>query len=345
MRAAFSPGTKLLRTSSGRRRLSLAMLAAGAVMNVPAQNTGGLRLVVSIPLEGVSGRIDHMAIDRNGNRLFIAALGSNAVEVLDLKTHRIIRSIRDLREPQGICYLGDLNALAVANGGDGTCRIFDASSFRLLHSVDLSEDADNIRFDSARGLLAVGAGDGTLAFIDPASGTVRGSVSLAAHPESFQLERDGHRIFVNLPDADQIAVLDRQARKILDTVVPDSARSNFPMALDDFHHRLFVGCRRPARLLAFATDTLRQIASLPVCGDADDLWYDRLTDRIFLSCGEGFIAVVKASDNGSLRMSEKIPTAPGARTSLYIPEQKTFYLAVPARGARRAEIRIYAVQN
>src|ERR1043165_6896529 len=107
-----------------------------------------MQLIQTIPLPNTSGRIDHLSIDLQGQRLFVAALGNNSVEVLDLKAGKVIHSISDFSEPQGVLFLAAPNQLFVTNGGNGLCQIFDASSFTALSRIDLGGDADNIRHDS-----------------------------------------------------------------------------------------------------------------------------------------------------------------------------------------------------
>src|SRR5262249_14687180 len=153
------------------------------------------------------------------------------------------------REPQGIGNAADAKIIAVANGQGEGVQLIDATDFRVVRSVRLGDDSDNVRYDAAAKRLYVGYGGGALAAIDPADGRVVGQVKLAGHPESFQLERSGSRIFVNVPNAGHVAVVDRRTMTIVATWPVTEARSNYPMALDEDGHRLFIGCRRPAKVL------------------------------------------------------------------------------------------------
>src|SRR5438132_4001906 len=154
-----------------------------------SQDNPPLKLVQTIALPGVEGRIDHLSADVKGHRLFVAALGNNTLEVVDLAQGKRIRSIMGLREPQGVVYIPELDQFVVANGDDGTVRTFDGKSFMTVSSLMLGGDADNVRYDSTGGRLVVGYGAGALGFIDAKSHRVSGTVKLAAHPESFQLEK------------------------------------------------------------------------------------------------------------------------------------------------------------
>jgi DNA-binding beta-propeller fold protein YncE len=317
------------------------MWTAWAVCVLPLAGAGPAPLapVGSIELPHVEGRIDHMAYDPAGSRLFVAALGNNTVEVVDLKGGHHLRSLPGFREPQGLSVAPNPTQIAVANGqGEGVQLLAD--DYRVARSITLGDDSDNVRYDGAAGRFYVGYGSGALAAIDASSGRVTGTVKLAGHPESFQLERSGARIFVNVPSAGHIAVVDREQMEILGTWPVDAARANFPMALDESGQRLFIGCRRPARLLVYNTTSGKQEASADIVGDTDDLFYDSARKRVYVSGGEGFIDVLDA-DAPSLTRLTRIDTAPGARTSLFVPELGRLYLAVPHRGTQRAEIRVY----
>ena len=317
------------------------LLLCSAAVCLRAQESATLTLTSTIALPGVKGRIDHFAIDAKGHRLFVAALGNNTLEVLDLATGKSLKRVAGLRKPQGVLYLAAPNQIGVANGDDGTFKLFDGASYELLKTFRSLEDADNVRYDPKTKLIYVGFGEGGLALIDSATMKETGRVKLAAHPESFQLEAQGSRIFVNAPDAKQIAVIDREKQAVTATWPMNEFRANFPMALDEFHHRLFVGCRQPARLVVFDTTAGKPVANLAISGDTDDLFYDPARQRLYISCGEGFVDVVDQRGEDSYLLRDRIPTRPGARTSFFSAELDKLYLAVPARGKEPAEIRIF----
>jgi DNA-binding beta-propeller fold protein YncE len=271
----------------------------------------------------------------------VAALGNNTVEVLDLKENKHLKSLPGFREPQGIALLPDTKLVAIANGqGDGV-QLLEAGDYHPSKAVRLRDDSDNLRYELDAKRLFVGFGDGALASIDPVDGKVIGEAKLAGHPESLQLEGTGSRVFVNVPDAAQIAVVDRAAMKVSGTWPVVGARANFPMALDEANHRLFVGCRRPAKVLVYDTATGKELSSFDTVNDTDDLFYDVARRRLYVSGGEGFIDVFQEQDAGRFARAAHTPTAAGARTSLFVPELSRFYLAVPHRGNQKAEIRIY----
>jgi len=322
-----------------RRGIVLSVLGAVTIQVGASQEP--LTLVRSIELPHVEGRIDHLAYDGATQRLYVAALGNNSVEVLDVRAGVHLRSLLGFREPQGIAIAADTRAVAVANGQGEGLQLVGADDYRPGAVVRLGDDADNVRYDTVAKKLFVGFGDGALAAIDPAAGKLLGQVKLAGHPESFQLERDGSRAFVNVPNAEQIAIVDRASMKLISTWPIATARANYPMALDEADHRLFIGCRRPAKVLVLDTASGKETSSFEIVGDTDDLFYDAARKRLYVSGGDGFIDVVQ--DQGSNKFSRiaHLSTAAGARTSLFVADQGRLYLAVPRRGGQKAEIRVY----
>jgi YVTN family beta-propeller protein len=316
-----------------------------SVAGASPQTNGLLHLVQTMPLANVSGRIDHLSIDLKGQRLFVAALGNDTVEILDLKTGKVIHSISGFSEPQGILFLPELNKLFVANAGNGHCEILDGSSFAEIDSIELSGDADNIRYDHNSDSVIVGYGDGRLGFIDAQSGKATSSIELAGHPEAFLLESSGEKIFVNVPSDNQIAVVDRGQQKVISTWHMTGALANFPMALDEDGHRLFIGSRIPARLNIFDTETGKSIASLKSVGDVDDIFYDATHKLIFAIGGEGYIDIFSQQDRDHYQLLTRVPTAAGARTGLWVPELNRLYVAIPRQGAQQARIQLYELKS
>ncbi len=315
------------------------LAAAAAVSSVASEP---LKLVRNIPLPGVEGRIDHMAVDLVTRRLFVAALGNNTVEVVDLNAGQRVQTIKGLHEPQGV--LCAQNRIYVANGADGKLAIFLGPSLSPGHAISFSGDADNIRYDAEAMQVYVGYGSGALGMVDVATARRVGDIQLDGHPESFQLEKSGTRIFVNVPTTGHVAVVDRRARAVILKWPLPGHQENFPMALDEDEHRLFVGCRKPAHVAVLDSLSGKIVAQLDCVGDTDDLFYDAALRRLYVSGGEGFLSVFQERDPDHYTGLAKIPTAAGARTSLFVPNLKRIFLAVPHRGAQAAEIRVYETQ-
>jgi DNA-binding beta-propeller fold protein YncE len=309
-----------------------------------AQSAAPLKLKQTIPLPGVEGRIDHFAFDPAGQRLFVCALGNNTVEVLDLRKGDRVHSITGLGAPQGVAYVPDVNRLFVANDKGGICKIYDGKLFQPVGELNLKDDADNIRYDEATKKIYIGFGSDGIAIVSAPDGKQIGSIRLSAHPEAFALEKQGKRIFVNVPDARHVAVIDREKGEVINTWGTDLALANFPMALDEANHRLFVGCRLPSRLVVLNTDSGDVVAKIDISSDSDDVFYDSKRRRIYAICGAGKVDIINQPDANTYKAFAQVNTASGSRTGLFVPAQNTLFVAVPHRGSQQAEIRCYRVQ-
>jgi DNA-binding beta-propeller fold protein YncE len=313
------------------------------------------RLTQTIPIPNVNGRIDHMAIDTKDQKLFVAELENNSLDIVDLKAARRIHSISNnalLNEPQGEIFIPGLNRIFITNGQDGMIDIFDAKSFSFIKEIKLpSNDADNMRYDPNSKLVYVGYGEGALATINVTNYKVISDIRLSSHPESFQIEEQKRvtgqqqRIFVNVPSSNSIAVVSSEKHIVSTTWPIVNAKNNFPMALDEANHRLFVGTRDPPKLLVFDTNLGKVISILDIAKDPDDIFYDAAKKRIYVSCGEGFINVFQQQEDANhYNAIASVRTAQGARTSLLVPELNRFYLAVPHLGNQQPEILVYEIE-
>src|SRR5438876_742852 len=302
------------------------------------------KLKQTIRLPGVEGRIDHFALDPSGERLFVCALGNNTVEVMDLRKGERIRSITGLGAPQGVIYVPELDRLFVANDKGGIFKIYDGKSLQQISELNFKDDADNVRYDEGAKRIHVGFGSGGIAIVNAQEGKQIGSIKLSAHPEAFELEKNGKRIFVNVPNSRHVAVIDREKGKVVTTWKTDLAFGNFPMALDEANHRLFVGCRLPSKLVVLNTESGEVAAKIDISGDPDDLFYDAKRHRIYAICGAGKIDIIEQTDPNTYAASAKVNTADGARTGLFVSEGETLFVAVPHRGSQKAEVRAYHVE-
>src|SRR5437667_3092819 len=302
------------------------------------------KLKQTIPLPGVEGRIDHFALDASGERLFVCALGNNTVEVLDLRKGELVYSITGLGAPQGIAYIPELDRLFVANDKGGIFKIYDGKSFQQITELNFEDDADNVRYDEGAKRIYVGFGSGGIAIVNAQDGKQIGSIKLSGHPEAFELEKNGKRIFVNVPNSRHVAVLDREKGEVVTTWKTDLEFGNFPMALDEANHRLFVGCRLPSKLVVLNTESSNIVAKIDISGEPDDVFYDSKRHRIYAICGAGKIDIIEQTNANTYKGSGKIDTANGARTGLFVPERDTMFVAVPHRGSQKAEVRAYHVE-
>jgi hypothetical protein len=334
----------MLRFTFRRRRAASVTCLTGllclAGVTASAADPALLVLEQKIPLGKVSGRIDHLAIDPERHRLFVAELGNNSVGVVDLDAARLVRNLSGVKRPQGVAYVKSTDTLYVANAGDGSLQLFQGPDLVPAGRIELGEDADNIRVDQIDEKVFVGYGQGALAIIDPKRRAKVADIPLPAHPESFQLTASGEQIFVNLPEVRQIAAIDTHDGKLRVGWAMNDARDNFAMAIDENRQRVLVMFRNPARLAAFATSDGSLLAKADACGDADDLFIDAARQRVYLSCGEGFLDVFEWHAGKYLR-TEHIATAAGARTSLFVPELDRLFLAVRATWTEPAAIWVF----
>ena len=323
-----------------RRKILFVILPFLFAALVKAQANEPLKLEKTIQLPHVQGRIDHMSIDVKGQRLFVSALGNNTVEVIDLKAGKRANTISGLKEPQGVLFVADNGRLFVASSKDGTVKMFDGTSLKLLKTIEYGDDADNLRFDSNRQRVYVGYGAGALAELDT-DGNKIAETKLDAHPESFQREKNSPRIYVNLPKSRQIAVVDREAHSIVTTWGTGMSLANYAMALDEGDHRLFVVTRYPARLLVLETESGKIVQSLSAVGDCDDIFFDQARKRIYTTGGEGAISVFEQQDADHYKEIARIPTVKGARTSFFSPDFGRLYIGVRRQGSSPAMIQVF----
>ena len=321
------------------RRLLLAVVIA--IPSAGRAQTGSMPLVLEgkIPLGDASGRIDHLAVDPKRQHLFVAELGNNTLGVVDLAGGKLLRRVGGFSEPQGVGYEPMTDTVYVANAGDGSVHVLRGEDLAPLGRIELGDDADNVRIDLQRHRVLVGYGKGAIAVIDPATRAKTGEYPLNAHPESFQIGDTGDRIFANVPDRGEIAILELASGAVRQ-VPADGVGGNFPMAIDRQAQRVLVGFRSPPTLLALNSRDGSVAARLDTCGDADDIFVDTKRHRIYVTCGAGAIDVIEPRD-GQYAHLARVPTAPGSRTGLFVPEFDRLYLAVRAAGPEAAAIWVF----
>jgi DNA-binding beta-propeller fold protein YncE len=312
--------------------------------SAPRRELPPLQLIQRIPAPDVAGRIDHFTAYPKRRLLIFAALGNSTVEIVNTFEGKVVHSIKGLAEPQGVVYVPELDKIFVANAGSGRVNVYDGKTYALRKSIELGEesDTDNVRWDEASKRVFVGIVGG-IAMIDAATeahvgNNLKGS---GGHSESFQLEKKGARIFVNVPDDDSVVnVIDRNTGALTKWGL-NGAKANYPMALNEDDHRLFVVTRRPPLLVVLDTDTGKEVARVPVAGSCDDVYFDSERKRIYALGGEGFISVVQQNDPNHFALSANIPTTVGVRTGIFFGT--SLYVGVPAAGLEPAQIWNYAV--
>jgi len=325
----------------------LCALVSGIRATPPQQGTELLRLVQTIPLPGVQDRLDHSAVDLKGKRLFVAALGEkqNTVEVVDLKTNKRVSSIPGQSKPQGVFYSSAFKKLFVANGTDGTCKIFDGNTLKLIDSLPIGSDADHVGYDPSTKILYVGSGDakaGSLSLIDMRTNQRVGEIKTDARPGGIKFDVSGPQIFVTLAGTSNLGVVDRKKREEVTTWPVTGVQGNVALALDEKHQRLFAGSRNPPTLTVLDTETGKAITQVEGVAGIDDLWYDASHQRIYASGGRGgdvgYVYVYRQRDPDHYDLAGRTRTAAGAGTSLWVSQFNRLYVAAPANDKQEAGI-------
>lgn len=297
----------------------------------------------TIILQGVKGRIDHMGIDVANRLLFIAALGNNSIEEIDLKKGERVNSIKGIDEPQGIVFIPGSNLLCASSGKNGTINFYDEKTLKLKSSIKIGTDADNLRYDSTAKNVYAGYGDGGIAVINVENQTLTSTITLAAHPEAFSIDDSTGRIYVNVPSEKIIAVINSKNNTVADIWHISNASSNFPIALDEEDHYLFSGFRNPPVIAVYDIKLSKEISRFETKEDVDDIFYDTSDKLVFISSGEGFLQVFKHEYNNEYKLLQEIKTSRRARTSLFVPELKEVFVAAPGNGNKEAGILVFRI--
>jgi len=320
------------------KSFTVALALAGTLLVDSSWAETPLLLERKIPLDEVRGRIDHLAVDLKRNRLFVAELENDTVAVVDLNVHEVIEVISGLKKPQGLGYHAPTDALYVANGGDGTLAIFRGDDYRAIARTPLGEDADNVRVDAVGNQVIV-AYSGGLAVIDSSSRNKVADIELKTHPEGFQLDRSHNRILANDPTNQAIVVVDRAAGQEV-ARWPTANGTNFPMALNEKAGHVVVAFRNPPGLAAFSLGDGAPVVNVELCADADDAFVDEKRERVYVSCGDGYLDAFDARENAYRRIGH-IVTTPGARTSLFVTEMDLLFVAARATSSEPAAIWVF----
>jgi DNA-binding beta-propeller fold protein YncE len=325
--------------------LLLYLFAFLLALNGKAQGNAPLKLVQKIPMPGVQGRTDHITVDVSGKRLFVPANGDNqnTVEVIDLQAGKRIASIPGQSKPQGTFYSPDFNTLFVTNGTDGSCKIFRGDNFKLIDSLLLGPDANQVGYDPDTKYLYAGLGDrnsGALAIIDTSTNQHIGDIKTDARPGGITFEKSGPRIFVNLNGATKLGVLDRKKREQIATWPITGGENSGPLALDESHHRLFLGTRKPPMLIVFDTETGKQITQLESVPGIDGVWYDAKSKRVYVT-GNDSIAVYDQKGADTYAPMVKLPSEAESQPSIWVPQFNRLYISVTHGGSRDPEILVY----
>lgn len=329
---------------SAKRILMLILLplVCSLVPYSGAADSTSLERIQTIPLKGKPGKLDHLTVDANSARLFQANKVNNTVDVADIKAGKLIKQITGQAGVQGLAYAADLERLYTGLGTGGYCNIFVGKTYKLLKTIKFADDADNVRYDARTHLVYVAHAEKSLGVIDGQSLELKADISLPGSAESFQLETRRPRLYLNIPSPSQVVVIDTEKNEVIKSYPLKMAAANFPLALDEADHRLFIGCRKKPMIVVMDSETGVEITGVPIPGDTDDVFYDAKRKRLYASCGEGYLAVIQQHGPDRYEMLEKVPTIKDARTCYFEPETGRLYLAVPRQAGKDGpEIWVY----
>jgi DNA-binding beta-propeller fold protein YncE len=329
-------------------RLSLAAaLLLGSVWVTAARSADQPTLVLTqtIDLKGKAGKLDHVAIDLKRDRLLVANKANNTLDVVDLKAGKLLQQVPGQAGIHRVAYVADLDRIYVGLGVRGFCNIFDGATYRPIKSIKFADDADNVRYDPRTHMVFVAHAEKMLGVIDAKSFSLKGDIKLPGTAEGFEAEKKSSKLFLNVPDTNEVVVIDTGKKEITGTYPLKLAGANHPLALDEANHRILVGCHKEPKVVVLDSETGKEITSVAIPEGCDDLFYDAKHKRIYVSCSEGYLVTISQKDPDHYEVIEKLPTAKDARTCVFVPEQDKVYLAVPRQeGKQGPEIRVYDVK-
>jgi hypothetical protein len=326
-----------------------ALLLWSGIFSAQAQTAPPLTLQRTIALPGVAGKFDHFAYDPAANRLFVAATGNHSIEVIDLNSGKVVQSLTGLGKPHGLAWISEPARFFASDGLQGELKIYDGSPLKQIKPIELSDDADDLVYDAKTKLLYVGNGGSNanpamISVVDTTSQTLVTSLPVKTHPEGLEIDKVEDRIFVNVADAAEVAVIDGATHAQSATWKLTRAKDNVPLAYDQEHQVLFVACRTPARLLVLEGNTGKELADLPSDAGADDLFYDAELHRIYLIAGSGAIDVYEIGQDKNVRALGVAHTSAGAKTGLLVAAQHSLYVAAVADEGKQAAILVYTTR-
>lgn len=305
-----------------------------------------LELIQTITLKGKAGKLDHLALDAKRERLFLANTVNGTLDVVDLKGGKLLKQLPGQTGIQGIAYASDLDKVFVGLGGGGLCNVFSGEDYQPLKTIKFSGDADNTRYDPVTHLTFVAHDEKALGIIDAKSYAVSPDIKLPATAEGFQIETGRQRLYLIIPNPSQLLVIDTAKKQILENYPVKLASGGHPLAIDEANKRIFIGCRTGPMVVVMDSETGKEITSVAIPKDIDDLYYDAKRKKLYASCGEGFLAVIGQASPDKYDVLEKIETMKGAKTSLFAADSNRLYLAVPRQpGKEGPEIRVYKVKD
>jgi DNA-binding beta-propeller fold protein YncE len=318
-------------------------LALIAILIGPAAFAAdALELKQTIVLKGKAGGLDHLALDVKRDRLFLANKTNNSLDIVDLKAGKLLKRVPSQGGIQGIAYAADLDKVCVGLGKGGLCNIFDGKEYKTLKSIKFADDADNVRYNPKTNTIYVAHAEKSLGVVNAKTYEKKPDIALSGDAEGFELEKERPLLYLCVPSTNEVLVIDTDQNKIVKNYKIEKAEKNYTVALDEANHRVFIGCRgKKPMVVVMDTETGKEITGIEIPADNDDLIFDAKRKRLYASCGEGYIAVIKVAGD-KCELLEKVATVKGAKTCTFNPETGKLYLGVPRQSGKDGpEIRVY----
>jgi len=333
-----------------KRYLVLVVMLAVFVAQAQCQVAAPIKLVQTFELPAeVQGNFDHFGIDLKGGRLFATPEGYHAVVVFDLKTGKLVHKIDGIGKPHAVLYREDLNRIYVTDGDAGDLKIFDGTTYKLVSSVKLLEDADSIGYDPVTKYLYIDNGGGDvhqtysmLSVVDTTASQKLADLKIEGETlEAMALEKSTPKMYVNNRAKNQVSVVDREKRELLASWPVTLCKNNVAMALDEGNHRLFVACRT-GQIAVLDTQTGKEVTSFGITKGVDDITYDAADKRVY-AASHGAVDIFEQSSPDSYKSLGNISTGPMGRTARLVPELRRYFVAVPQHGTTNAKVLVFDV--
>jgi DNA-binding beta-propeller fold protein YncE len=319
--------------------VALVLLAGPALLIVRAEDRPPLERIATIQLKGVAGTLDHLIVDTKNSRLLIANQSNNTLDVVDLKTNKLVKQVPGQNQIHGVAHAPDLDRIFVGNG-EGVCNALDGKDYTVLRSIPVP-GADSVRYDPRTDHVFV-AGEKELAVIDAKTLERLAGIKLPASPHGFQVARKQPRAFVNTGAPCQVAVVDADKNELVAGYALEKDKRIGPLALDEENGRIFVGLRGNPRLAVLDLESGKEVASVPIPEGSDDMFLDAQSKQIYISCSSGFVAVIRQIDRDRYESVADVATVKGAKTSAYDPAARQLYVVVPRQAGKEGpEVWVY----
>jgi hypothetical protein len=270
--------------------------------------------------------MDYITVDAQNHRLYVPR--STHTMVIDADSGKTIADIPGQKHNHGVAIAPEAGRGFITDG-EGSVIIFDLKTNAVLGSLKARPDADGIIYDKASGLVLVVSGDDGVLMtlkpdVDPKSGSIDAPIDLGGKPEFLASDGAG-KVYINLEDKDQVAVVDIKARKVLAHWPVAPGGSPVGLSIDTAKHLLFIGCRKPQKLIVMSTDDGKVLADLPIGGGVDATKFDG--HQAFASCRDGKLDVAGENASGKFEIVQTVTTPIGAKTmdvdsvkhKLYLP--------------------------